>query len=186
MTRSIVRCLGCIIVSIVMVAERAAAQDSSESFADWSLKKMRTGFSLDYRAYSSQGGAIKTANFAFACDRAGKIGAIIIPFESTYDNQKQSISVYIERSHDPTASPHLTQQWGNGYKYIFLNGDDQVGALANYLKAAEADGEEAVEVLFAGNFNGRTDVLKIVVGLSDFSKGFSRLEAVCAETKGAP
>jgi len=169
-----------------MVAERASAQDRDESFADWSLIKMRTGFSLVYRAYSSQGGAIRTAEFAFACDRAGKIGAIIIPFESTYDNQKQSISVYIERSHDPTASPHLTQQWGNGYKYIFLNGDDQVGALANYLKAAEADGEEAVEVLFAGNFNGRTDVLKIVVGLSDFSKGFSRLEAVCAETKGAP
>ena len=62
-------------------------------------QKMRTGFSLDYRAYSSQGGAIKTANFAFACDRAGKIGAIIIPFESTYDNQKQSVSVYIERAH---------------------------------------------------------------------------------------
>src|SRR6516165_1856648 len=113
MARSIVRCL-CIFVCMVMVAERAAAQDRDESFGDWSLKKMRTGFSLDYTAYSSQGGTIKTANFAFACDRAGKIGAIIIPFESTYDNQKQSISVYIERSHDPIASPHLTQQWGNG------------------------------------------------------------------------
>jgi len=169
------------------VGERTSAHDRDESFADWSLKKLRTTvFSLAYRAYSSQGGTIKIAEFGFACDRPGKIAATIIPFDGTYDNQQQSISVYIERSHDPTASPHLTQQWGNGYKYIFLNGDDQVGALTNYLKAAQADGEEAVEVLFAGDFNGRTDVLKIVIGLSNFSKGFSRLEAACAETKGPP
>jgi len=165
-------------VMVAMVAELASAQDRDESFADWSLKKMRTGFSLVYRAYSSQGGVIGTAEFAFACER-GKIGAIIIPFEGTYDDQKQRISVYIERSHDPTAGPHLTQQWGNGNKYIFLNGDDQVGALTNYLKAAQAEGEEAVEVLFAADFNGRTDVLKIVVGLSDFSNGYLHFSAAC-------
>jgi hypothetical protein len=157
----------------------AFAQDRKEVFGDWSLERLPTSISLAYRASVPQGDAIKTAELDFVCGNAGKIGATIIPFDGTYDNQQDEVFVLVERYSRHSGS-HLRQQWSNGYKYLFLSQQGRVDDLVRFLKVAQGDGEASVEILFAGDFDGKGDILRIEVGLSDFSKGFSQLEAACA------
>jgi len=165
----------------------------AQMYGDWSLEKLKNGavISLIYRDSVPLDDTIDIAQFGFNCARQsqspGAIGASLFPFKNTYNNQEDKVKVLIEPARDPANSAHLVQTWGNGYKYIFLNERDEVVTLIEYLKKSEAEGQELINVLFSGDFYGRTEptnsVLMVGVSLSNFSEGYSNLEKACAELR---
>jgi hypothetical protein len=153
---------------------------------EWSLKTLKDGavLSLEYNQWITlSNDAIETASFGFSCDRrtpSGKIGATLFPFEGSYNNQQDEVPVLIERSSNESPDTSLLQKWGNGYKYIFLNPTAEVKKLVEYLKSRQKEGSPFVDVLFSGDYNGRTEkLLKVAVALSNFSEAFSRFESAC-------
>ena len=163
--------------------EDSSATPSAEG--EWVLKPLKDGsvLSLEYEYHILLPNDVaNSASFGFVCDRrkSGKISAALFPFEGTYNNQQDEIPVLIERSSNASDSSSLFQKWGNGYKYIFLNPTAEVKKLVDYLKSRQAEGSESVDVLFSGDFYGKSEtLLKISVGLSKFPVAFSRFELAC-------
>ncbi len=148
---------------------------AGETNAEWSFKILKDGavLSLEYnQSITLSNDAIETASFGFSCDRralSGKIGAMLLPFEGSYNNQQDEVPVLIERSSNQSPSTSLLQKWGNGYKYIFLSPAAEVKTLVEYLKTRQAEGTPFVDVIFSGDYNGRTEkLLKIAVSVSNF------------------
>jgi hypothetical protein len=169
------------------LSEVGQAGRAAETYGDWSLETLKNGaaFSLEYKQpIFLPNVAIDTASFAFVCDRqylSGKVGALLIPFNEGYNNQQEEVLVFIGRSSEQGANTPLMQTWSNGYKYIFLNRTEDVERLVDYLRTSQTDGVKSVNVIFSGDPNGRSErILTILVGLSNFSDGFSHFETACA------
>jgi hypothetical protein len=116
------------------------------------------------------------------------MSAMIFPFDGTYNNQETKVPVLIEPSRNPNSSNSFYREWGNGYKYIFLNQQDAVKALIEYLKTNQKmDREPSVNVLFSGDYYGRTEkpenVLRIVVGLSNFFDSYNNFVETCTASR---
>ena len=162
----------------------------SAAHGDWSLETLKDGaiLSLTQREFFPDPGlGFSMAEFSFVCDKRSKIGnmdAVIFPFDGTYNNQETKVPVLIEPSRNPNSSNSFYREWGNGYKYIFLNQQDAVKALIEYLKTSQMDVEPFVNVLFSGDYYGRTEkpenMLRIVVGLSNFSDSYNIFVETCA------
>ena len=149
----------------------------------WSIETLKDGelILLIYRDYIAQGDEIKFAELGFVCERKrlNEIGARLLPFQGTYDNQQQDVSVLIEPGRNATDRVSLAQKWINGFNYIYLK-QPEVGKLVQYLKQSEKDGVQSVNVLFSGDFEGHTEkLLKVVVELSGFSDGFVAFGKAC-------
>jgi hypothetical protein len=161
-----------------------AADQYGEWSLEWSLEKLNNGAPvLSNRDMRPGEDKVLIAELGFMCDRrnkAGQIGATLIPFEGTYNNQQRDVRVLVEKTLHIIAPSDLSQTWHNGFKYIFLNDQDLLDKLVAYLKFNEANGTESVHFLFSGDFNGKPDILNHVeITLSGFSDGFAALNTAC-------
>lgn len=153
--------------------------------AEWLIKPLKAGavISLGFEYYIlGPNDAPNSASFSFVCDRRepGKISATLFPFKGSYNNQQDDIPVLFERSSNASESSSLLLKWGNGYRYIFLNPATEVKKLVEYFKRQRAEGSESLDVLFSGDFYGKTDtLLKVSVGLSKFPEAYSLFESAC-------
>jgi len=169
----------------------ASSALAAEEYGDWSLETLKSGatITLVQRIFLSDPGVvhISIADFSFLCDKrsnANNIEVVVFPFEGTYNNRETTVPVVIEPARNPTKRSHLYWEWSNGYKYIFLNQQDAVKKLIEYLQTNEQNGERFVNVLFSGHFHGRIDevgqLLRFAVTLPNFSEGYSNFEKACA------
>jgi hypothetical protein len=153
---------------------------ATDQYGEWTLERPATNaIALSYRDIRP---IDNVAELDFTCDRhdTGKIGAMLIPFEGTYDNQQDDVPVLVQKSAETTTPFDLSMKWRNGFKYIFLNDQDLMNKLTMYLKGNEANGTEYVHFFFSGDFNGRLDILNhMVINLSGFSDGFAALNTAC-------
>ncbi len=80
----------------------------------WSIETLKDGelILLMYRDYIAQGDEIKFAELGFVCDRKrlNEIGARLLPFQGTYDNQQQDVPVLIQPGRNATDSVSLAQK----------------------------------------------------------------------------
>ena len=153
-------------------------------YGEWSLGKLNNGAPvLSNRDMRPGEDKVLIAELGFTCDRrnmAGQIGATLIPFEGTYNNQQRDVLVLVEKTLHGITPSDLSQKWHNGFKYIFLNDQDLLDELVTYLKTNELNGTKSVHFLFSGDFNGKSDILNHVeITLSGFSDGFSVLNTAC-------
>jgi hypothetical protein len=158
--------------------------NAADQYGKWSLETLNSGapvlFNRDMRPGEDK---ILVAELGFTCDRrykARQIGAMLIPFEGTYNNQQHDVSVLVEKTLHTITPSDLSQKWQNGFKYIFLNDQDLMDKLVTYLKINEVNGTKSAYFLFSGDPNGLPDILNHVdITLSGFSNGFAALDAAC-------
>jgi hypothetical protein len=81
--------------------------------------------------------------------KAQRVSALIpIPFDGTFQNDRNVVPVLIQKNADQYAPSDLLQNWRNGIEYIFLEATDDVVRLATFMKANEMDGENLCTLLF--------------------------------------
>jgi len=164
---------------------------AAEEYGHWSLEPLKGGaiITLVQRLFRPDPGVvhISIADFSFFCDRrsnTNNIGVTVFPFAGTYNNQETKLPVLIELARNLTNRSYLYWEWSNGYKYIFLNQQDAVKTLIEYLRTNERNGEPFVNFLFSGDFHGRTEkveqLLRFAVELPNFSEGYSNFEKACS------
>ncbi len=97
----------------------ANAEDGSE----WQLEERRNFiFTLSYKQSTYINDQLATSELALLCDqrdRKGVIGAILIPFDGTFENQQGSIHVSIQKKSDEFNESDLLQKWENGSEFLF-------------------------------------------------------------------
>ena len=158
---------------------------AADRFGEWSLEQMRgTVHTLSFKQSIPLDNKNATSELAFACDENDKsksVGAILIPFEKTYENQDPDVTVLIQKNREQYEPSDLSQEWRNGFDYIFLDSQDDVNALVSFLRANEGHGLKSVHFSFSGHADGSPERLNhIVINLSGFSDGFNALQTACA------
>ena len=109
---------------------------------------------------------------------------ILIPFDGTFQNQQDVISVLIQKSSDQYDPSDLLQNWKNGNDYIFLELQDDVNELASFLKANETHGVKSVHFFFPNDLDARPQTSNhIAINISGFSNGFGAFQMGCAQSQ---
>ena len=126
---------------------------------------------------------VGTAELGFICiqkDGSRDFGATLLPLEGAYENAQDEVVVLIDKG-PHYSSPDLSQKWQNTRDYLFLESQDEIETLVEYLKTNEANGEKFVYLSFSGDFFGRSEIPNLIaVDLSGFSNGFAALQTACA------
>ncbi len=155
---------------------------ATDRYGEWSLEKLnRNATALLNRDMRMMGDKVLTAELALTCNRQSKaFGASLIPPEGTYHNQQRDVPVSVQKSADNVISSDLSQNWQNGFKYVFLDDQDKIQDLMSFLSKNERNGAGFVRFFFSGDFDGKPDALNhVVISLAGFSEGFARLNATC-------
>lgn len=153
-----------------------------EPICEWSVERLNhNATALSNRDTRLLGDKVLTAELGFICNRESKsFGASLIPFEGSYKTQQHDVPVLVQKSADNITDSDLSQKWQNGFKYLFLNDQDEIGKVVTYLKTSEYNGIDFVHFFFSGDFNRQPDVLNhVVISLSGFSEGFATLNKTC-------
>jgi hypothetical protein len=158
---------------------------AADRFGEWSLEQMRgTVHTLSFKQSMPLDNKNATSELAFACDENDKsksVGSILIPFERTYENQDPDVTVLIQKNPEQYESSDLSQEWRNGFDYIFLDSQDDVNDLVSFLRANEGHGLKSVHFSFSAHADGSPERLNhIIINLSGFSDGFNALQTACA------
>ena len=104
--------LSCFITVALNFAVFAAAH--AEDDGEWELEQRRSAvFTLSYKQSASIDNQTATSELAFLCNRRnglGVIGAILVPFDGTFESHQDPISVLILRKSDAYAPSDLLQK----------------------------------------------------------------------------
>jgi hypothetical protein len=100
---------------------------------------------LTFKQSASLDSKVATSELGFVCgqrDKSGIVGAVLMPFDGTFDSQKNIIPVLFQKSSGQYDSSDLLQRWKNGTDYMFLEAKDEVDELASFLKTNDAERSE--------------------------------------------
>ncbi len=132
-------------------------------------------FSLSFKRSLSQGDRVVRSELGFVC--CG--GAILIPFDGTFQNHQPKIPLVIQKDRDQNGPSDLVQH--NAGEYIFVQSREEVDELASYLKAREAEGATSVHLYFPNDLDAGPQITShIAINVSGFSEGFEALQRSCA------
>ena len=111
------------------------AANAADRYGEWLLEQPRSSvLTLSFKQSVPLNNKIATSELGFICDqrdKSGIVGVILIPFDGTFQNQQDVISVLIQKSSDQYDPSDLLQNWKNGNDYIFLESQDDVNELAS-------------------------------------------------------
>ena len=126
--------------------------NAADRYGEWLLEQPRSSvLTLSFKQSVPLNNKIATSELGFICDQRDKsriVGVILIPFDGTFQNQQDVISVLIQKSSDQYDPSDLLQNWKNGNDYIFLESQDDVNELASFIKANETHGVKSVHFFF--------------------------------------
>jgi hypothetical protein len=160
------------------------AATAADLYGEWSLEQPRSSvLMLTFKQSVSFDDKLATSEFGFICDRREKswiVGAILIPFDGTFENRQSVIPVLIQRNDDQYDPSDLLQHWKNGTEYIFLESKDDVDELASFLKASDGDGAKTIHIFFPNDLDASPQIgSHIAIKVSGFSDGFSAFQMAC-------
>ena len=157
------------------------AATATDRFGEWSLDQLRSNVvTLSYtQSTPLEDNNVGTAELGFICiekDGSRNFGATLLPLEGAFENAQDQLVVLIHKG-PYYASPDLSQKWQNAHDYLFLDSQDEIDALVEYLKTNEANGEKFVYLTFSGDLFGRPAMLNLItVDLAEVSNGFAALQ----------
>jgi hypothetical protein len=172
----------CAVLGLCLAAVAAPAADQ---YGQWSLERLHSNVvTLTYtQSISRDDNDVGTAELGFICiqkDGSRTFGATLLPSEGGYENAQDEVTVLIHKG-ERYGSPDLSQKWQSSRDYLFLDSQDEIGALVGYLRTNEANSEKFVYLSFSGDHFGRPEMLNVInVDLPGFSKGIAALETACA------
>ena len=137
----------------------------------------RSERTLSFKQSVQLNNKIGTLELGFICEQRKNskgVGAILIPFDGTFQSDQDVIPVLIQKNADRYDPSDLLQNWKNGTEYIFVESKDDVDELASFMKANEMDGAQSVHFVFANSPH------HVLINVSGFSKGFDAFQMACA------
>ena len=138
-------CCRSLAYSVLVLCLTGTYATAEERYGEWVLEKPRPlAFSLSFKRSVSQGDRVVRSELGFVCGG----GAILIPFDGTFQNHQPKIPLVIQKDRDQNDPSDLVQHWRNAGEYIFVQSREEVDELASYLKAREAEGAKSVHLYF--------------------------------------
>ena len=162
---------------------------ATDRYGAWLLEQPRSSVhTLSFKQSVQLNNKIETSELGFICDQrknSKSVGVILIPFDGTFQNDRNVVPVLIQKNADQYVEPSdLLQKWKNGAEYIFLEAKDDVDELASFMKANEMDGAKSVRFGFANSPpEGPQPSNHIAINLSGFSNGFDAFRMACASSQ---
>ena len=155
----------------------------AEENGKWELEQRgRSLFALSYKQSASINNQTVTSELGFLCDqrnRMGVIGAILVPFDGTFENRQDPIPVTIQKKSDVYDRPDLLQKWKNGNEFLFLEVPDDVADLVTLLKAKDAGSDRSIHFYFPNGSADQQTTNHITIDSSEFASKFEEFEKSC-------
>ena len=146
----------------------------------WELEERRGFvFTLSYKQSKFIDNQTASSELAFLCDqrnRSGIVGAILVPFDRTFENQQDPIPVSIQEKADEFGPSDLLQKWKNGSEFLFSDVKDDVADLIALLSEKDTQSDKSVHFYFPSQ--QASD--HIAVDASGFAAKFVEFEKGCA------
>jgi hypothetical protein len=162
----------------------ALAVTATDRSGGWLLEQPRSSVrTLSFKQSVQLNHKLETSELGFICDqrkRLKSVGVILIPFDGTFQNDRNVVPVLIQKNVDQYDPSDLLQNWKNGVEYIFLEAKDDVEGLASFLKANEMDGAKSVHFIFPNDTSdGPQTSNHVAISVSGFSNGFDEFQKAC-------
>jgi hypothetical protein len=150
----------------------------------WELEQRRSFiFTLSYKQSVSISNQTATSEFAFLCDLGNRVrfvGAILIPFDGTFESRQDPTPVLIQKKSDEFDQSDLSQKWKNGSDFLFLDVTDDLADLIALLKEKDAEPDKSVHFHFPNGVDMAQQTSNhIVVDASGFAAKFAEFEKDC-------
>jgi hypothetical protein len=143
MRRYFACCIAAAAVNFTVLAAANAGDDSK-----WQLEERRNFiFTLSYKQSTYINNQPTTSELALLCDqknRKGFVGAILIPFDGTFEGHQGSIPVSIQKKSDEVDRSDLLQKWEDGNEFLYLDVPDEVADLIALLKEKNTESDRTV------------------------------------------
>ena len=125
---------------------------AAERYGEWLLEQPRGSvLTLTFKQSASLDNKVATSELGFVCDqgdKSGIVGAVLIPFDGTFENRQNVIPVLFQKNTGQYDTSNLLQRWKNGTDYMFLEAKNDVDELASFLKTNDADGVKTIHIFF--------------------------------------
>ena len=144
---------------------------AADQYGQWSLERLHSYVvTLTYTQNIPRDDIdVGTVELGFICIQKDGSRTFDVPNSNVINSEENVIS------------SDLSQKWQNSCDYLFLDSQDEIGALVGYLTTNEANSEKLVYLSFSGDHFGRPEMLNVInVDLSGFSKGIAALDTACA------
>ena len=150
----------------------------------WELEQRRNFiFTLSYKQSASINNQTATSEVAFLCDQRNRlsiVGAILIPFDGTFESHQDPIPVSIQRKPYVIGPSDLLEKWKNGSGFLFLDVPNDVADLIALLKEKGAESDKAVHFYFPNTpDDSQQSSSHIVVDAAGFADRFMDFEKGC-------
>jgi hypothetical protein len=163
----------------------ARAVTATDRSGGWLLEQPRSSVrTLSFKQTVQLNNKIETLELGFICDQrksSKSLGVILIPFEGTFQNDRNVIPVLIQKNADQYDPSDLLQNWKNGAEYIFSEAKDDIDELVSFIKADEMNGAKSVHFIFPNDTSdGPQTSNHVAINVSGFSDGFEAFQIACA------
>ena len=160
---------------------------AADRHGGWLLEQPRSSErTLSFKQSVQLKKKIEILELGFVCDQrksSSSVGVILIPFDGTFQNDRNVVPVLIQKNADQYDPSDVLQNWGNGVEYIFLEAKDDVDELATFMKANEMDGAKSVHFVFPNDTSDGQTSNHIAINVSGFSNGFDAFQMTCASSQ---
>jgi hypothetical protein len=166
----------------------ALAATAADRYGGWLIEQPRGSVrTFSFKQSVKLNNKILTSELGLSCDQrksSRSVGVILIPFDGTFQNDRNVVRVLIQKNVDQYDPSDLLQNWRNGVEYIFLEAKDDVDKLATFMKANELDGAKSAHFVFLNDTSdGPQTSNHIAINLSGFSNGFDAFQIACAASQ---
>ena len=163
----------------------APAVAAADRYGGWLIEQPRSSVrTFSFKQSVQLNNKILTSELGFICDQrksSRSVGVILIPFDGTFQNDRNVVPVLIQKNVDQYDPSDLLQNWRNGIEYVFLDATDDVDQLATFMKANEMDGAKSVHFVFPNDTSDAPQTSNhIAIYVSGFSDGFDAFQMACA------
>ena len=163
----------------------ALAVTATDRYGGWLLEQPRSSVrTLSFKQTVQLNNKIETLELGFICDQrksSKSLGVILIPFNGTFQNDRNVVPVLIQKNADQYDPSDLLQNWNNGVEYIFSEAKDDVDGLVSFMKADEMDGAKSVYFIFPNDTSdGPQASNHVAINVSGFSDAFDAFRIACA------
>jgi hypothetical protein len=163
----------------------APAVAAADRYGGWLIEQPRSSVrTFSFKQSIQLNNKILTAELGCICDQrksSRSVGVILIPFDGTFQNDRNVVPVLSQRNVDQYDPSDLLQKWRNGIEYVFLDAIGDVDQLATFSKANEMDGAKSAHFVFSNDTSdGPQTSNHIAINVSGFSEGFDAFQMECA------
>jgi hypothetical protein len=157
----------------------------AETYGKWTLEHKRSNiFTLSFKQSTSIHNQLTTSELAFMCDkrdRSGFVGAILVPFDGTFQSRRDEGPVLIQKNADQYNGSDLIHNWKNGSEFLFLDTKDDVADLRSLFKEKGAVLQKSVHLYFSNDIEDGPPISNhIVIDASEYREGDEAFKKACA------